>query len=59
LCIGIFLRMFTELHCGMRFYYKMAKTARKTHDLLKVTFGDEAWDWSTLCEWHKLFKSCH
>jgi len=26
----------------------MGKTARETRDLLKVTFGDEAWDWSTL-----------
>jgi len=37
----------------------MGKSARETHDLLKVTFGDEAWDWSALCEWHKHFKSRH
>jgi len=37
----------------------MRKSARETHDLLKVTFGDEAWDWSALCEWHKHFKSRH
>jgi len=37
----------------------MGKTAREMCDLLKVTFVDEAWDWSTLCEWHKHFKSCH
>jgi hypothetical protein len=36
--------MFTELGCGMRVCYKMGKSAREMHDLLKVTFADEAWD---------------
>jgi hypothetical protein len=44
---------------NIKFCAKLGKNASETLDMLRVTYGDNAWKKSSVSEWHKRFKVGH
>ena len=46
-----------EQHINMKFCFKLQKSAKETHEMLKLVYGDAAVTMKTVYKWFELFRS--
>lgn len=46
-----------EQRINMKFCFKLQKSAKETHEMLKLVYGDGAVTMETVCEWFEQFRN--